>query len=311
MLTVFSALAVIALAGACVRYVVPNFDVDAARRHVGMLVLYALLPALNVEVVYQARLDGRLWQIPVVMLVGVLVCVGCALAVFRLFPVDRNLKNSLILGCAFGNVTYLGMPLLRGLFPDRLVEVTEIAILCEITVTSADLITGTLLAVFYQQSEQRAPVRAALLQIVKFPLIWSLALTILIRMIGVPLPSFMLMALHLMGQSTSGVMLLVLGMAIKPDALMAAFRHFGSWWPMLAIKLGLSPLVVMFAGATIGLSTLNFHATTLEAAMPPQLFVFIVADRFGFDTEVLAAAVAFLTVLSFFTLPIVHHLLPG
>jgi hypothetical protein len=32
--------------------------------------------------------------------------------------------------------------------------------------------------------------------------------------------------------------------------------------------------------------------------MPPQLFVFIVADRFGFDTEVLATGVACLPVLN-------------
>jgi predicted permease len=43
--------------------------------------------------------------------------------------------------------------------------------------------------------------------------------------------------------------------------------------------------------------------------MPPQLFVFIVADRFGFDTEVLATAVAFLTVISFLTLPVLHYFL--
>ena len=43
--------------------------------------------------------------------------------------------------------------------------------------------------------------------------------------------------------------------------------------------------------------------------MPPQLFTLIVADRFGFDTEILAAALACVTIISFGTLPIVHCIL--
>jgi malate permease and related proteins len=77
----------------------------------------------------------------------------------------------------------------------------------------------------------------------------------------------------------------------------------------LIIKLGLSPLVIGLAGAKIGLAHLNLHAVTIEAAMPPQLFTFIVADRFGFDVEALASAVAFMTVLSLVSVPITNRLL--
>jgi predicted permease len=61
--------------------------------------------------------------------------------------------------------------------------------------------------------------------------------------------------------------------------------------------------------AIIGLSHLDLRAVTIEAAMPPQLFTFIVADRFGFDTELLAAAVILMTVVSLFTVPIGNHFL--
>ena len=115
--------------------------------------------ALNIEVLYRSTAGSDLWQVPLAMLIGVLICVGSALLAFRMFPLNRKLKSSLILGSAFGNVTYLGMPLLRGLFPDQLLHVTEIAILCEITVTSSDLITGSLLAMFYHRkvSPPRSP----------------------------------------------------------------------------------------------------------------------------------------------------------
>jgi malate permease and related proteins len=308
MLNVFLALALIAAVGASLHRLIPDLDIDSVRRQCGRLVLNVLLPALNIDVLYKANAASDLWQVPLATLLGILFCLGAAALVFTLFPLDRRLKSALFLGCAFGNVTYLGMPLLQGLFPAQFVHVTEIAILCEISVTSADLITGSLLATFYLDGHHSS-ITSALKQVLMFPLLWSAALAVFLRVLHIPLPDFVMMAMHILGQSTSGLMLLILGMALKPDVLKGSLSRLHSWWPLLLIKLGLSPIVVLFAGPLIGLSGLNLHAVTLEAAMPPQLFALIVADRFGFDTETLAGAAAFMIVLSLLTIPLVHHLL--
>lgn len=307
MLNVFLALAAIAALGASLHYFLPSLDIDAARRQCGTLVLNVLLPALNIEVIYKSAAGSDLWQIPLAMLIGLVICVTIALIALRLFPVNQKLRSSLILGSAFGNVTYLGMPLLQGLFPQQVVHVTEIAILCEITVTSSDLITGSLLDMFHHEGPHTS-LTQALIQILKFPLLWSAALAVAIRILGIALPEFLLMGLHLLGQTTSGLMLLVLGMAIKPNMVGRSLAEVKSWWPMLIIKLGISPLIVGVAASLIGLRALNLHAAILEAAMPPQLFTLIVADRFGFDTDVLAPALACMTIISLVTLPIVHRI---
>jgi predicted permease len=90
-------------------------------------------------------------------------------------------RNSLILGSSFGNVTYLGMPLLRGLFPENVLDVTQVAVLSEITVTSTDLIIGTLLAAASQQSGGHVSAKAVLMRLLKFPLLWSVAIASIIR----------------------------------------------------------------------------------------------------------------------------------
>jgi len=307
MLSVFLSLVIIAALGASLHRFL---DVDSIRRQCSLLVLNVLLPALNIEVIYRSAIDRVLWQVPVVMLIGVSVCAGASIAIFSTFRISRPLRNALILGSTFGNVTYLGLPLLRGLYPDHLVEVTRIAILCEITVTSADLVTGNLLAVFSREGTH-ASFRSILLQIAKFPLIWSAAFAALIRILGIPLPQFALNALHLLGESAPGLMLLVLGMAIKGTALRKSIAELPGWWPLLIIKLGLSPIVVGLAGTWMGLATLTLHSTTIEASVPPQLFALIVADRFDFDTEGLAAAIAFALIASMATLPAVKFLLSG
>ncbi|MGO9606447.1 MAG: AEC family transporter [Candidatus Binataceae bacterium] len=307
MLNVFLTLAVIAFVGSILHRMLPDLDVDLTRKQCGALVLNVLLPALNIEVIYGSPLGNALWRVPLTMLIGLVVCVASAVLVFRLFTATPNQKCSLIIGSAFGNVTYLGMPLLQGLFPNQFLHVTEIAVLCEITVTSSDLIAGTLLSMF--KNGGKASLSAAFAQIMRFPLILSAIAAAIIKIVGFRLPEFLLSTFHLLGQCTSGLMLLILGMALKTEVLKRAFADFRTWWPALVIKLGFSPLVVALAGATVGLSHPNMRSTIIEAAMPPQLFTFIVADRFGFDIEILATAVAFMTVLSMLTVPIITRML--
>jgi malate permease and related proteins len=85
----------------------------------GTLVLYVFLPALAFDAVYRAPLGGTLWQVPIVMLAGAITCLVVAIPVLSLMRSEKKrVVGALILGSAVGNVTYLGLPVLRGLFPN-------------------------------------------------------------------------------------------------------------------------------------------------------------------------------------------------
>jgi malate permease and related proteins len=307
--TVFFALGIIALLGSIIGFLLRDLDVERARRSCSTLVLYVFLPALAFDAVYSAPLGRTVWQVPVVMLAGAITCLAVAIPVFSLMRSEKKrVVGALILGSAFGNVTYLGLPVLRGLFPNQLQQVTEVAILCEVTVTSLDLIAASVLAPFYG-GESGTPLRSVILQLIKFPLLWSALIAVVFNICHLPVPDFAVMALHLLGQTVSGLMLLILGMALRSSAVSATLGRASSLAPPLLIKLALSPLIVLFLGRIFKLPTLALHATTVEAAMPPQLFTLIVADRFNLDTENLAVAVMVLTSLSFLTVPLDNWLL--
>ena len=307
--TVFLALGTIAILGSVIGFLVRDLDIERARRSCSTLVLYVFLPALAFDAVYSAPLGRTFWQVPIVMLVGAITCLAFAIPVFSLMHSEQTrVAGALILGSAFGNVTYLGLPVLRGLFPNQLQQVTEVAILCEVTVTSLDLIVSSILAPFYG-GESGASRGSVILQLIKFPLLWSALIAVVFNVYHLPVPDFLIAALHLLGQTVSGLMLLILGMALRSAAASVALGRAGSVVPPLLIKLALSPLIVFFLGRMLNLSALALHATTIEAAMPPQLFTLIVADRFNLDTENLAVAVMVLTSLSFLTVPLVNKLL--
>lgn len=307
--TVFLALGMIAILGSIIGFLLRDLDVERARRSCSTLVLYVFLPALAFDAVYKASLGPTFWQVPLVMLAGAVACLAVAIPVFSLMPFEKkSVAGALILGSAFGNVTYLGLPVLRGLFPNQLLEVTEVAILCEVTVSSLDLIVGSILAPLYG-GESGTSLRSVITQLIKFPLLWSALLAVIFNVSHVPVPDFVIMALHLLGQTVSGLMLLILGMALSSSAVSATLGRTSSLIPPLLIKLALSPVIVLFLGRIFKLPALTLHATAVEAAMPPQLFTLIVADRCNLDTENLAVAVLVLTSLSFITIPLVNSFL--
>jgi predicted permease len=304
-ITVFLALGLIALIGSFVHLLLPDLDVAFTRHASGELVINVFLPALNFEVLYRLPLDETFWQIPLILLGGVLTCVIVASLVLIPIRLDRRVKGSLVLASAFGNVTYLGIPVLQGLFPDHRLQAIQVAVLAEVTVTTLDLVISSVIAPFYGGQANRSATAIAK-EVAEFPLLWAIVLAAACRLGGVQVPAFVMNAMHLLGETVSGLMLLVLGMALNPSALLAAVRKPGRLITPLLVKLVMSPIVVLTFARMSSLTSVKIHAVTIEGAMPPQLFALIAADKTDLDTEYLAVAVLALTALSFITLPIVH-----
>jgi predicted permease len=305
---VFLALALIALLGSLLRVLLPELDVSDLRVKLHRLVLAVFLPALNFHVLYRAELGHELWQVPVSALAGVAVCLAAALAIYALVPLPRPVRGSLVLASAFGNVTYLGLPVLRGLFPEAAQQVTTTAILYEATITPTNLVVGSAIAAAFA-SRGRFSLAASLGQIARLPLLWAIAAAIALNAGGVVVPAFVLRAAALLGDIVPGLMILTLGMALRIEVLRGLGRRAVALVPCLGLKLGLSPLVVFAAATSLGLRDPYFHAAVVEGGMPTQLLVLVVADRFGLDAETLAPAVLLSTVAAFATVPLVHALL--
>jgi len=301
-------LGIIALLGSLMRYLLPDLDFLDLRQKLNRLVLAVFLPALNFKVIYGAQVTAAFWQVPILALAGLALTVATGMAVYALLPLDRRARGALVLAGAFGNVTYLGIPLLQGLFPSAVLQVTATAILYEMTITPTDLMLGQALAARYGGA---APVSAgeSLRRVLAMPLLWAIAAALLLNVARIAVPGFVLGAATLLGNAVSGLMILSLGMALRIEALRARGRQLGFLLPCVLIKLALSPLAVWAGTRLLRVAEPFATATVLEAAMPTQLIVLIVADRFGLDTEFAALAALVTTTASFFTLWLVHQML--
>lgn len=305
---VLLALGATALLGSVLRYLMPDLDIADLRQKLNRLVLAVFLPALNFKVIYGAEVDATFWQVPVLALSGLLVTVAAGIAVYSLLPLEPRARGALVLAGAFGNVTYLGIPYLQGVFPPAVLQVTTVAILYEMTITPTNLLLGSTLASRYAGT--RAGIGEALRRLAALPLLWAIAAALLLNLLDVPVPGFVLDATTILGNAVSGLMILSLGMALRLETLRDRGRQLGALLPCVMIKLGLSPLVVWAGARLLDVQQPFADAVILEAAMPTQLMVLVVADRFGLDTELAALAALVTTTASFVTLLLVHHLLP-
>lgn len=304
MLNVFLSLGAITLVGSGLQRVFPDWNIEEFRKSINKLVLYVLLPALIFKVIYTSDLEGVLYQIPLAAAAGIAGCLSVAWLVFRWMPLDRKSKGALILACAFGNVTYLGLPVLQGIFPAHSSDIAKVAILCEVTVAPLNLIVGSLLAMRFSE-QQGVNLRQSLKQVIQLPPLWTLAAALLCKQLEVPVPEFILHGAAVLGSAVSGLMILSLGMALRFDRL----EYLGPMLSVSGIKLLVSPLIVFAAARLLAMHVPYFEAVTLEGAMPSQLLTIVIADRFNLDSKLLARAIAINTVLAFVTIPLVRTLL--
>lgn len=375
MITVLLALGLIAAIGSLLRYLIKDLDVDRARKMVGALVLHIFLPALVFRVIYSAEMGAEFYQIPLTMLLGMLVCLGIAILVFRAFSLQPEEKGALILASTFGNVTYLGLPVLQGLFPSLALQVAKVAILCEVTTTPLNLSWGMTLGTRFKASQhnrhrsetpadvaslalptflpaqqrlasaegtrfayalaaevaaletprqlaqslnlgssKRLPFQTGLQlgwqacqQMVRLPALWAVAIALIWKVSGLPVPAFLLQATQLLGNTVTGLMMLSLGMGLR-------YRRIDQPLPLLVasgIKLLISPVVIFGVATLIGVQAPYLQAVVLEGAMPTQLLTFVIADRVGLNSERLALCILINTAASFLTIPAMKTLLFG
>ena len=307
MADVLLALGLMALLGSLLRYWLPDFDVETARRSIGVLVLNVFLPALVFRVICSVPSGPEMVQIPLVMGIGVVCCLGLALLLFRPLVMPAEEKGALVLASAFGNVTYLGLPVLQGLFPGLSLQVAKVAILSEVTTTPLNLSVGVALGESFRGTVRRGVWRQALHAVVTMPALWAIVLALVWTGSGIPVPGFLMEATRILGNTVTGLMMLSLGMGLR-------YRRLQQPWPLLlasSIKLLVSPLVVLAAARWIGLEPPYLQAVVLEGAMPTQLLTFVIADRVGLDVERLALCILLNTAASFVTIPLLQGWLFG
>jgi malate permease and related proteins len=304
MLNVFLALALIAFMGSMIRYVFPSMDVESLRKSINKIVLYFILPALIFNVVYKSEVGKEFIHIPLTATAGIFAALIFSVCIYHFTNLPSRTKGALILAASFSNVTYLGLPVLQGIFPDIPEKISVVAVLFEVTTSPVLLSIGALIAVYYGNKSFYG-VKQIVKKIVSLPPIWALILVLVVKFLNIPVPAFILITTKTLGSIATGLMILSLGMALKFKKI----NHLPWLLPAILIQLFLIPAVAYIVGKGLQMNDPFFEASVIEAAMPTQLLTLVVADEFDLDTEMLAFVIFLSTIASLITIPLIRTLL--
>jgi predicted permease len=280
-------------------------DAEGVRLAINAAVLNVFLPALCIKSVYTAHIDARLFLVPLTSWVTTLVSLLISLGVYTLLEkriaISPAEKGVLVLGATFGNVLYLGLPVLTGLYGG---EAAKYALFYDLLAATPVLwIFGA--AVAARQGEGRGTTVAQSLKTIStLPPIWGIVGGFGLKLAAVPIPSFLLKALGMLGDTVVPLMLFSVGLALS----LPKVKHTVSALPAVLMKLLVVPLLAFFAGSLLGLMGEPLAACVVEGAMPTMVISLLIAARFRLDVSLAAFLIVVTTTLFFLTLPVVVHL---
>lgn len=297
----------IILSGIAFRRIRPGgADPDAVRQAVNACVLNIFLPALCVKTLYQADINIETFLVPAAAAIATMASLGIALVVYAVLgkkmQISGQERGVLLLAAAFGNVTYLGLPVLTGLYG---AGAAKYALFYDLLATTPLLwLVGASLAARYGEG-RRLPARESLKAIASLPPVWAILLGMLLHEAALPLPSFGIKALEMLGSLVVPLMIFSIGLALTLPKVAHAYAVV----PAVVIKLALGPAIAYFTARLLGLDGVALASCGIEGGMPTMVLSLLVAARFKLDESLAAFVIVVTTVLSFFTLPAVIALI--
>lgn len=280
-------------------------DPAALRQAINTAVLYILVPAFLFAAVCRIDMAELSWQPLAVLGACALGCIILGMFAYGFFKCDQQTKASLILACAFGNVALFGLPAFAATLGEGDGDRFPLA---AAAMTACTVVVGSIAAGWYAGSGKNsfAFIRS-LGALLRLPPVWALCAGGVIKYYEVDTPWWVLQGADLLTAAMAGLLILSVGLSLR----LPQTNEIGLLLPAVAVKLFLAPLLFFLAVRVLGdgAGSVPGPALAVVGALPTQLLVLAVSDRFKLDTALVALVIAVNTALCYWTIPLIYGLL--
>jgi predicted permease len=215
-----------------------------------------------------------------------------------IFKLSANMKRSLFLILPFGNVAYLGIPVLRNAWGDEILPVA--AIISAVYVFWMLTLALILIEVY---GHHKINVRKLLLSLLKNPLLLSVFAGLAIVLFNISLPHFLEKTIGLFSDSVTAVVLFSLGIFLGMHQLgnIREWKHVLIWSVVAMVIL---PAAFYFIVQFLPMPENQVKASILDAAMPLGLTPYALSVQYKLKTTLMARIVVLSTLLSMIIIPL-------
>lgn len=264
---------------------------------------YALwigFPALVINSLSQLDLEGGpILQLILINSAYIVACILLAYPVSRLLKLSNLQRRTLFLIFAFGNVAYLGMPVLQNMMGDQILPVA--AILSAVYVFW--LLTLALVLVEVHAEEGQLHISKLMASLVKNPLLLSVLVGVLILAFNIRLPAALAKTISMFSGSVTPIVLFSLGIFMGYQSR-GTLRDWAFTGVFVLITMILFPALFHLSIRGSNMPADYIKASILDAAMPLGLTPYALSQQYHLDTPFAARTVVLATLVSVVILPI-------
>jgi len=217
--------------------------------------------------------------------------------VSALLKLKNNMRRTLFLAVSYGNVAYLGIPVLRSAYGDQ--------ILPEATMISSVYIfwmftLGIFLVEYF--GDHKVHVKELLLRLVTNPMLIAVFIGLFIAVNHIQLPKIVMSGLDIFANSVTAVVLFSLGLFMGKQPI----GKLKDWLPVLAFSvviLFFLPFIFLIVSKPFVDLEIS-KAWILEAAMPMGLTAYALCLKYKLNTGFASRVVVLSTLMALISLPL-------
>jgi predicted permease len=254
-------------------------------------------PSIIFTSLAKARIDFAEQSILIIInSVFIVFCFILAIVASKVFKLNKSMKRTLFICLPFGNIAYLGLPVLLEVYGQNIITYGSI-------VLSMYLIWIFTLGVYYLEysNSGQAKTGKILINLSKNPLLIAVVLGVIASFITIPVGSVFMKTFDMIARATTPVIMFSIGIFISQISLGRAKEWIGIsffTFTKLIVLPGILFIIFHFA---------NFHssgytATIVESAMPLALTPYALAKEYNLDREFITKSILMSTIISIITL---------
>lgn len=261
--------------------------------------LYIGFPALVVASLMHLEIgDQSYFKLIVYTSAYTIFCLLLAFPVAKAFKLSKKMRRTLFLILPFGNIAYLGMPVLQNAFGDKILPVA--AIVSAIYIFW--LLTLGIILIEITGEDKLHP-KKLVLSLAQNPLLLSVFLGLALVFFDIKMPQVAEQTIQLFANSVSAVVLFSLGIFLGMQKIgkLKEWSQVSLW---VIVTMLLLPLVFCQVLKGLHFDTQLMKVSVIDAAMPMGLTPYAISLQYKLEAKLAARIVVLGTFLSVFIIPL-------
>ena len=275
-----------------------QFLPDTIWQSLSPLCYWVLFPGLLFDVMTTMELSAAVLGPFSVTIAGASVVIVCfALAAGRAAGMDGPAHSSLVQGALRHN-GFLVLSILQGAFGLAAMQLAAVAI--AILVPISNIVSVVAVLIMAGAGGDRGMKRAIIAEILRNPLLLSLALGLGVNLLQIPVPDFVAAAAAMLGDGALPLLLLSIGASLRFSAIRGHALPLGL---AIGAKAIVFPAAFVSIGFSLGLDALSLAVLAAIGAAPTANSSYTLAVELGGDSRLMAEIISTQTVVATLSMP--------